>query len=203
MFQASLETVSGVASMNPLMLPPEEKCSPDRAQHDDAHACVLVERLEHQPQLVALRHRDDVERRPVEDDVGALARRVDLDAEAVERREARIGELITLMLRFLCVRLPRLVFARDQLAAQQLADRRFRDRLDEHIAARPLEFGKAGRAAILVELVGVDRRAALDESRDDLAPALVRQARPPRPRTPPDAATGSFRSRPARRSRRR
>ena len=28
MFQASLETVSGVASMKPLMLPPEEKCSP-------------------------------------------------------------------------------------------------------------------------------------------------------------------------------
>ena len=64
----------------------------DRAQHDDAHARVLVERLEHQAKLVALRHRDDVERRPVEDDVGALARRVDLDAEAVERGEARIGK---------------------------------------------------------------------------------------------------------------
>ena len=56
----------------------------DRAQHDDAHARILVERLEHEAKLVALRHRDDVERRPVEDDVGALARGVDLDAEAVE-----------------------------------------------------------------------------------------------------------------------
>jgi hypothetical protein len=62
------------------------------AQHDDAHARILVEGLEHQPELVALRHRHDVERRPVEDHVGALARRIDLDAEAVERGEPRVGE---------------------------------------------------------------------------------------------------------------
>ena len=62
------------------------------AQHDDAHARVLVEALEHQAELVALRHRHHVERRPVEDDVGALARLVDLDAEAVERGEAGVGE---------------------------------------------------------------------------------------------------------------
>ena len=74
------------------MLPPLEKCSPIGAQHDDADAGVLVEALEHQPKLVALRHRHDVERRPVEDDVGALARLVDLDAEAVERGEAGIVE---------------------------------------------------------------------------------------------------------------
>src|SRR5262249_9895992 len=64
------------------------------AQHDDAHARVLVERLEHEAQLVALRHCDDVERRPVEHDVGALVRGVDLDAETVERGQARIGECI-------------------------------------------------------------------------------------------------------------
>jgi hypothetical protein len=55
-----------------------------RAQHDDAHAAVGIGRLEGDPQLLALRHRDDVERRPVEDDVDALARCVDLDPEAVE-----------------------------------------------------------------------------------------------------------------------
>ena len=92
MFQASLETVSGVASRKPLMLPPEEKCSPIARSTMMRTRVVLVERLEHQAKLVALRHRDDVERRPVEDDVGALARRVDLDAEAVERGEAGIGE---------------------------------------------------------------------------------------------------------------
>ena len=64
----------------------------DRAHDDDAHARILVERLEHEAKLIALRHRHDVERRPVEDHVGALARGIDLDAEAVERREARIGE---------------------------------------------------------------------------------------------------------------
>ena len=55
-----------------------------RPQHDDAHARVLVQRLEHHAQLIALPHLDDVERRPVEHHVGALARGVDLDAKAVE-----------------------------------------------------------------------------------------------------------------------
>ncbi|MNJ78471.1 hypothetical protein D3C77_762340 [compost metagenome] len=44
-----------------------------------------VERFEGLAQLVALAHGDDVQRRAVEDDVGALAGRVDLDPEAVER----------------------------------------------------------------------------------------------------------------------
>src|ERR1044072_5668756 len=63
-----------------------------RAEHDHAHPCILVERLEHETKLVALRHRHDVEGRPVEDHVGALARFVDLDAEPVECRKARIDE---------------------------------------------------------------------------------------------------------------
>ncbi len=72
--------------MKPLILPPLEKCSPIAAQHDDAHAIVLVERLEHQPQLIALRHLDHVQRRAMQDDVGALLLRCQLDTEAVERR---------------------------------------------------------------------------------------------------------------------
>ena len=55
-----------------------------RAHHDDAHALVLVQRLEHEAQLVALRHGDDVEGRAVQDDVGALFGFVDLDAEPVQ-----------------------------------------------------------------------------------------------------------------------
>ncbi len=55
----------------------------DGAQHDHPHARVLVDRFERQPQLVTLRHFDDVERRPVEDHVGALALGIDLDAKAV------------------------------------------------------------------------------------------------------------------------
>ena len=62
------------------------------AQHDHAHARILVERLEHQPKLVALRHLDDIERRPVEHHVGAFARGVDLDAKAVELLQSRIGK---------------------------------------------------------------------------------------------------------------
>jgi hypothetical protein len=63
-----------------------------RAHDNDTRPRILVDRLEHETKLVALRHRDDVERRPVENDIGPLARFVDLDAEAVERRKARIGE---------------------------------------------------------------------------------------------------------------
>ena len=66
----------------------------DRAHDDDAHARVLVQRLEHQTKLVAFRHRDDVERRPVEDDIGALTRLVDLDLEAVELGEPRVRESV-------------------------------------------------------------------------------------------------------------
>ncbi len=66
----------------------------DRTHHDDAYAVVLIECLEHQPELVALRHRHHVERRAVEDDVGAFMRFVDLDLEAVELGEAVIGEFI-------------------------------------------------------------------------------------------------------------
>src|SRR5581483_8928653 len=64
----------------------------DRAQHDDAHAGVLVERLENQAQLVALRHLDHIERGAVEDDVRALLALVELHGKAVERRKAGIGE---------------------------------------------------------------------------------------------------------------
>jgi len=40
-------------------------------------------------------------------------------------------------------------------------------------SARALEIGEAGGAAVLVELVGRDRRVALDEGGNDPAPALV------------------------------
>src|SRR5262249_42504156 len=60
----------------------------DGAQHDDAHALIGVQRLERGAHLVALRHRDDVERRPVEGDVGAPALRGGLDPEAVQLGEA-------------------------------------------------------------------------------------------------------------------
>src|SRR6266566_778502 len=58
------------------------------AQHDDSDAPFGVERLEGRAQLLSLGHRDDVERRPVEDDIGALARRIDLDPEPVEPVDA-------------------------------------------------------------------------------------------------------------------
>src|SRR5439155_26210380 len=55
-----------------------------RAQHDDPHATVRIGGLERDAQLIALVHRDDVERRPVEDEIDAFARGIDLDPKAVE-----------------------------------------------------------------------------------------------------------------------
>jgi hypothetical protein len=51
---------------------------------------ILVESLENLPQLVALRHRDRVEGRPVENDIGAFALGRDLDTKAVEVLQPRI-----------------------------------------------------------------------------------------------------------------
>src|SRR5215471_13466670 len=67
-----------------------------------------------------------------------------------------------------------LVLTRHELAAQELADGRFRYRLDEDVAPRPLEIGEPRGAAELIELLGLDHAAALDEGGNDLAPALVR-----------------------------
>src|SRR5277367_1347984 len=64
----------------------------DGAQHDHAHAVVLVKRLEDEPQLIALSHFDNIERRPVQHDIGALARGIDLDAETVELLQTQIGK---------------------------------------------------------------------------------------------------------------
>ena len=47
----------------------------NRPENDDAHPWISVERLEGKAELIALRHLDDVERRPIEDDVGALSSR--------------------------------------------------------------------------------------------------------------------------------
>src|SRR5580693_6361473 len=64
----------------------------DRSQHDDAHAGILIEILEDQTKLIALPHFDNVERRAVENDVGAFAGRIDLDPKAVEGLQTRIGK---------------------------------------------------------------------------------------------------------------
>src|SRR6516165_93645 len=68
------------------------------------------------------------------------------------------------------------VLAGDEHAAQDLADRRFWDFGDKHIFARALVIGKARSPAPDVERIGLDRAAALDESSNPLAPALVRKA---------------------------
>jgi hypothetical protein len=62
------------------------------AQHDDPHLRLLVDGFEHESQLVALQHFDDVERLPVEDDIGALVLAIDLDPESVKARMSRIGK---------------------------------------------------------------------------------------------------------------
>jgi hypothetical protein len=64
----------------------------DGADHDDANPLVLVERLENQTELIALRHRNDIVGGTIEDDIRAFMRLVDFDAKSVEFGEAGIGE---------------------------------------------------------------------------------------------------------------
>ena len=56
-----------------------------RPHHDDADVLVDIRSLEGGAQLLTLRHRDNIERRPVEDHIGTLAPGVDLNVETVER----------------------------------------------------------------------------------------------------------------------
>ena len=67
----------------------------NRPKNDDTHPWISVERLEGKAELIALRHLDDVERRPIEDDVGALSPGIQFDAKAVElrRKFARDGNV--------------------------------------------------------------------------------------------------------------
>jgi len=53
-------------------------------EHDHAHPRISVEDLEGYPQLLALGHRNHIQRPPVEDDVAALVRWVDLDAKPID-----------------------------------------------------------------------------------------------------------------------
>src|SRR5260370_42019329 len=68
------------------------------------------------------------------------------------------------------------VLALGQFAPQELAHRRFRDRLDKHKPAWALEVGETRSTTVLVELRRVDAADTADESSHDLAQALVRQA---------------------------
>jgi hypothetical protein len=85
MFHASLDRL-GRGLHEAADIAARGKMLADRPDDDDAYARIFVERFEHQPQLVALRHRDDVVGRPVEDDIGALMRLIELDLETVEFR---------------------------------------------------------------------------------------------------------------------
>ena len=69
-----------------------------------------------------------------------------------------------------------LIVAGDQETAQQLSNRRFRQRVDEDEAAGALEIGKPGAAAELFEILLAHKRLALHKRRDDLPPFLVGEA---------------------------
>src|SRR5262249_54792566 len=64
---------------------------PRGTQHNDANAPILVQCLEHEAELIALRHGDNIEGRAIEDDVGTLACGIGLDTKCIERSEAGIA----------------------------------------------------------------------------------------------------------------
>jgi hypothetical protein len=55
------------------MFPPLEECSPTARTTIIEPRAVIVESFKHEPQPIALRHIDDVQQGPIENNVGALA----------------------------------------------------------------------------------------------------------------------------------
>ncbi len=94
-------------------------------QHYDADPVVMIQLLEDQTQLVALRYLDDVQGLAVEDKIGPLPVRADLHPESIKILQqpgpltfkGRGHSLLTPKLRF------NSVFAVHQHAAQNLAHR--------------------------------------------------------------------------------
>ena len=173
--------------MKPPILPPLEKCSPtDRTTMMRTRA-ILVQRLEDQPQLIALRHRNDVVGRPVEDDVGALMRLVDFDLETVELAEPGIGEIRRVRTcSFLSVDIvrPRLRAARVRAAYSPATSRRRSSFPTGDFGMASTKTKRRGRLKFASpevrqncssSLLG-DGALALDERGDDLAPFLVGEA---------------------------
>src|SRR5208283_5028721 len=180
MFQASLETCSGEASMKPLMLPPLEKCSPT-ARRTMMRTCGFSS--------IASNTRRSWSRCGISMILNggrsritsACSRSASISTRNPSSRASRgsakvMAVLIadSLMVIDRKVRLGP-IFAGHELAPQKLADRRLGYFRDEDVAPRTLEVGEAGAAAKRVELPLGDRCAPPDEGANDLAPALVRQ----------------------------
>src|SRR5215467_11803283 len=170
MFQARRETCSGEASRKPAISPPLEKCSPaarstttrmrasalsaSNTARNSSRSAIVTMLSGGRSRITSARCRS-----------GSSSRR------KPSKLLGRIGSSGggSLML------LPP-ILAGDEQAAQDLADRRFRDFGDKHVLARALVIGEARTPAPSVERVGLDSASELDKSGDPLAPALVRQA---------------------------
>src|SRR6516164_4541371 len=188
MFHASLDTCSGEACRKPAILPPEEKCSPT-ARSTMTRTWVSSSRASKQRRSwsrcsismtfkggrsrttsARSRARSSSTRKPSsfckrgseKGVIDELLMPLDSRRRSVPARGALGGF--------------HRIFAGGELAAKELADRRFRNFGHENIAPRSLEIRQARSAAERVEVLGLDRRAAFDEGGDDFAPALVRQA---------------------------
>src|ERR1700759_3365969 len=135
----------------------------ERTNHDDPDARVLVEGFERRPELIALRHRHDIVLRPVEDDVRALVRFLDLDEEAIQFGQAGVAEGVRCRHEPCpCVELEKsysagwrrpfgFIFPGHEQSPQQFTDGRLWNRFDKDKLARPLEAGEAGLSAELLE----------------------------------------------------
>src|ERR1700752_4399454 len=181
-FQSSCDTCSGEASRKPLMSPPLEKCSPfarttiTRTRASSSRASKTARNCSRACIEMTL----NVGRRRM---MSARSRCASISTEKPSRSCSSVWprwlrSLIVLLLGGFCrlrglrFRIGR-VLARLQLGAQNIADRRLRDVVDEDVIARALEVDEVGLAAPCIERVGIDVLAALDECNHALAPALV------------------------------
>src|SRR5208283_3197712 len=180
MFQASLETCSGEASMKPLMLPPLEKCSPT-ARRTMMRTCGFSS--------IASNTRRSWSRCGISMILNggrsritsARSRSASISTRNPSSRASRgSAKVIAVLIVYPLLVIDRKIrlgpiFAGHELAAQKLTDRRFGNFRDEDVTPRTLEVGEAGAAAERVELLFRDGGAPADEGTNDFAPALMRQ----------------------------
>src|SRR5215813_13130663 len=170
MFQARRETCSGEASRNPEISPPLEKCSPAARStttriRASASSASNTARICSRSGIVTMLSGGRSRITSASCRSGSSSRR------KPSNHSGSVGTSVggSLML------FPP-ILAGDEQAAQDLADRRFRDFGDKYVSAGALVIGEARTPAPGVERVGLDRAAAFNKSGDPLTPPLVWQA---------------------------
>src|ERR1700733_1777955 len=180
MFQASLETFSGVASMKPPILPPLEKCSPTERTtmtrtRASSSSVSNTRRSWSRSGLATTLSGGRLRMMSARSCASSISTWKPSSLASLGSAKVYVEAIVSSFL-LIRSRVFRLIVAGHQQAAQQFSDRGFRQRIDKDETPRALEIGKARGAAKLIEFGFADLCLAFDKGGDDLAPFLVGKA---------------------------